>query len=547
MQVEGVAFSDAVMIVVDSAMSIVGIYDNAGTDLSSALLSRSLDNLCTQKQPFFGAEALEALAQHGVWAGTLNHCSARQSPPLHVSAYALWSDTHTIDYYVLLLKRTVSVQKRRDRPWPWPVTQIDPLTKLPDRSCLIATLDEHLSGAHRQKGFTALLFIAFDDLARFNDAFGFDVDDQLIVQLSKSVKSLLGEDDTLARVGNYQFVVVTENLHAVEEAEDLAGRILHMLSEPLTVGANMFYISASIGISLAPIDADNAYKLLKSAENTVRRMQHEGKNQIAFSHHRIETSYEESVQLMADLPAAIENGEIYFVYQCQYSYAEERFVGAEILARWRHHDYGEVSPELFIPLAEQSGMIEPLTIKALIDAAKMFAALEQRGITDFSLSVNISPVFLMNSHFIETIRFLLDYYDLSGKALNFEITEETLIRNMANLTQRLEAIRQMGIRIEVDDYGTGYTSLNYIANLPIDSLKVDRSFVGDIDKDRKRRALLKAIVDMSHAMDIDVIVEGVETQEEDEIIRTFEAMTVQGYHYCEPMVFDDLLAKLKQQ
>jgi EAL domain-containing protein (putative c-di-GMP-specific phosphodiesterase class I) len=153
----------------------------------------------------------------------------------------------------------------------------------------------------------------------------------------------------------------------------------------------------------------------------------------------------------------------------------------------------------------------------------------------------------MSSHFIETIRFLLENYDLSGKALNFEVTEETLIRNMANLTQRLEAIREMGVRIEVDDYGTGYTSLNYLANLPIDRLKVDRSFVCDIEKERKRRALLKAIVDMSHAMDIDVIVEGVETRQEDEVIRTFEAMTVQGYYYCQPLAFDDLLTKLNRQ
>jgi len=545
MQVAGDMFSDAAVIVVDSRMSIVGIYDSDGADLNRGLLSEPLDTLCGGKKHFLPPNVLDALARHGVWQGTLEHCSATQSHPLHVTVLALRNDTNATASYLLLPDHTLSLPNLGDRPSP--VTQIDPLTKLPDRSCLIAALDERLNGAYRKKEFTALFFIAFDDLARFNDAFGFDIDDQLIVQLSKSVKSLLHADDLLARVGNYQFVVVSQHLQGVEEAEALAGRILHMLSEPLTVGANMFYVSASIGISLAPIDADNAYKLLKSAENTVHRMQQEGKNQVAFSHHRVESSYDESVQLMADLPAAIEKGEIYFVYQCQYSYAKERFVGAEILARWQHPDYGDVSPELFIPLAEQSGMIEPLTIKALTEAAKMFAAFEQQNITDFSLSVNISPKFLMSSHFLETIRFLLENYDLSGKALNFEVTEETLIRNMAYLTERLEAIRQMGIRIEVDDYGTGYTSLNYLANLPIDRLKVDRTFVLKIDKERKRRALLKAIVDMSHAMDIDVIVEGVETPQEDEVVRTLEAMTVQGYYYCKPLAFDDLLTKLQYQ
>jgi diguanylate cyclase (GGDEF)-like protein len=542
---EGVTFADAAMVVVDTAMSIVGIYDGNGVAVNSGFLSRELDTLCRKKRHFFSAEALDALAQDGIWQGRADHCGDTNSTARHVTAFALRNSGSVITHYLLFLDHTPTIPNRGDRPEP--VTQTDPLTKLPGRTSLIAVLEERLSHAQRQKEFTALLFIAFDDLARFNDAFGFDVDDQLIVQLSKSVRSLLHADDLLARVGNYQFVVVTQKLHDAEDAEGLAGRILHMLSEPLTIGANMFYVSASIGISLAPVDADNAYKLLKSAENTVHRMQQEGKNQIAFTHNRVETSYDESVQLMADLPAAIENGEIYFVYQCQYSYARERSVGAEILARWRHPEYGEVSPELFIPLAEQSGMIEALTIKALIDAAKMFAAFEKEGIADFSLSVNISPKFLMSSHFIETTRFLLENYDLSGKALNFEVTEEILIRNMANLKQRLEVIREMGIRIEVDDYGTGYTSLNYLANLPIDRLKVDRSFVCDIDKERKRRALLKAIVDMSHAMDIDVVVEGVETRQEDEVIRTFEAMTVQGYYYCKTLSFDDLLGKLKQQ
>jgi len=424
---------------------------------------------------------------------------------------------------------------------------LDPLTKLPDRACLIAELERRLTSAKWQKGSAALLFIEFDDLARFNDVFGFDVDDQLIVQLSKSVRSLLEEEDMLARVGNYQFVIVTQNLNSAEGGERLARRILHMLSEPMTIDANMFYISATIGISLSQTDSDDAYRLLKTAENTVHRMQRDGRERVSFSHHRVESPYEESVKLMADLPAAIENGGIYFVFQCQYSHQLQRFTGAEILARWRHPEYGEVSPELFIPLAEQSGMIEPLTIKALVSVSKMFAELEARGIEGFSISVNISPVFLMTGNFIETIRFMLQNYDLNAKALNFEITEETLTKNMGSLLQILGQIREMGVGIEVDDYGTGYTSLNYLANLPIDTLKVDSSFVRGIDKDTKRRALLKAIVDMSHAMDIGVIIEGVETQSEDEIIKGFEAMTVQGYLYCRPLEFGALLERLQHR
>ena len=248
---------------------------------------------------------------------------------------------------------------------------------------------------------------------------------------------------------------------------------------------------------------------------------------------------------MEDLPAAIENGEICFVYQGQYDHQRERFSGAELLARWKHSKYGEISPGIFIPLAEQSGMIGPLTIKAIIEASKMFAKLEKANIQDFSLSVNISPAVLMASDFIETVQFLRHNYDLIGQQLNFEITEDTLTQNMENLVQILEQIREMEIGIEIDDYGTGYTSLQYLANLPINILKIDRSFVTDIDQDLRKRDLFRAIVNMSHALDIDVIAEGVETALEDAVIREFDFITVQGYYYSKPINPDSLLEQLQ--
>ena len=424
-------------------------------------------------------------------------------------------------------------------------TQIDALTKLPNRTYLTDVLEKRLSSAKQEGRLTSLLFIEFDDLARFNETFGFDIDDKLIVELSEKIKSLLGAEDVLARVGNEQFAIVSQNFTSEESTELFAKRIISMLYEPFFIDPNMFYISASIGISLSSTDEQDAYRLLKTAENTMRKVQKDGQNHIAFTQHKVSSSLQKSIHLMEDLPAAIENGEIYFVYQGQYDHERGRYSGAELLARWRHPKYGEVSPGLFIPLAEQSGMIVPLTIKAIIEASKMFIRLEEANIRDFSLSVNISPAVLMASDFIETVQFLRHSYDLVVKKLNFEITEETLTQNIANLVQLLEQIREMDIGIEVDDYGTGYTSLQYLANLPIDILKIDRSFVSGIDKDLKKRALFQAIVNMSHALDIDVIAEGVETALEDAVIKKFNFITVQGYFYCQPKESDNLLEKLQ--
>lgn len=423
-------------------------------------------------------------------------------------------------------------------------TQIDPLTKLPNRTYVIESLENKLSSSKQNKNLTALLFIEFDDLSRFNETFGFDIDDKLIVQLSRKIASLLEADDILARVGNEQFAIVSQNLQSDESAEIFAKRIITALYEPFFVDPNMFYVSASIGISISSSDKNDGYRLLKTAENTMRKVQKDGKNHIAFTRQEDRSSLEKNICLMKDLPAALENGEIYFVYQGQYSYDKKRFIGAELLARWKHPQYGEVLPEIFIPIAEQSGMIGPLTIKTFIEASKMFAALETMGIKDFSLSINISSVVLMESDFIATVQFLRSNYNLVGKKLNLEIMEETLTQNIDNLVFILEKIREMDIGIQLDDYGTGYTSLRYLALLPITLIKIDKSYVRDIDEDIKRQALFQAIVQMAHALDIDVTVEGVETVVEDEFVQNFDAMTVQGYLYCRPIKCSDFLSKL---
>ncbi len=398
--------------------------------------------------------------------------------------------------------------------------------------------------ADSKKIFTALLFIEFDDLSRFNADLGFCVDEDLMIKISQGIKLLLNSKDIMTRAGNHQMIIMQDH-SSTESAEVLAKRVMHMLSEPCVVDDQMFYIQASIGISLYPLDGKDAVQLIEAAKNTMKHAQQENKTHIGFTQDSmVVVPCEKNIRIMADLPAAIENGEIYFLYQPQYSHNKKCFVGAEILARWKHPKYGEISPEIFIPIAERNGMIGPLTIKALVTASKVFTLLKQHNIDNFSLSVNISPVFLMANSFIETIEFLMDQYDLHGKKLNFEITEEILLKNTDNLITTLDKLKALDIGIELDDFGTGYTSLHQLAYLPIDTLKVDRSFVSNIDKDTKKKALFKAIVDMSFALDIKVIAEGIENSREKSTIETFEAIISQGYFYAKPINLILLLEKL---
>jgi diguanylate cyclase (GGDEF)-like protein len=419
--------------------------------------------------------------------------------------------------------------------------------KLSDYSSLKEILKQRFSEKHSKQIFTSLLFIEFDDLSRFNDAFGFNIDDTLMLKISDDISLFLNRKDIIARVGNHQFIIIQDHSSS-DSAGRLAKRIIHMLSEPCIVDEHMFYIHASIGISLYPIDGEDVCTLIKVAENTMKSIQEDSKTHIGFfKDSTVIVPCEKNIQIMADLPAAIENGEIYFLYQPQYSHREKRFVGAELLSRWEHPQYGEISPELFIPIAEQNGMIGPLTIKALVAASKAFTLFKNEGINDFSLSINVSPVFLMASSFDETIEFLIEQYGLRGKKLNFEITEEIVLKNTDNLIKTLEKLKSLDINIELDDFGTGYTSLQHLAYLPIDTLKIDKSFVNEIDKDVKKKALFKAIVDMSHALDINVIAEGVENSTEDNVIKTFDSITVQGYFYSKPMHLDMLVEKLNSK
>jgi EAL domain-containing protein (putative c-di-GMP-specific phosphodiesterase class I)/GGDEF domain-containing protein len=393
----------------------------------------------------------------------------------------------------------------------------------------------------------ALLSIAFNDLSDLNASFGFDADNRIAGSIDKKIASLLQVDDFFVKTGNGRYLIA-QALQKSTDPETLAREIVQRFAEPCVMGEQMFFVYLSVGISLFPLNARDPYELIKRAENAAIELQKEKKNGIRFAKEEpSDILSDKKAQIMADIPAAIDSGEIYFVYQAQYSHQKECFSGAEILARWKHPYYGTVAPDFFIPLAEQSGMIGSLTVRSLVAAAKAHDRLRAEGVEDFSLSVNISPAFLMTNTFYQTIRFLADEYDLPGKPIHFEITEAVLMRHSQSIVTILEEIEELGIRIELDDYGTGYTSLQHLASLPIHILKIDRSFIHNADKESRKRALLKAIMDMAQALGMQVVAEGVETEEEDRSLRQLGPVIVQGYYYAKPVPLDVLIRQIASQ
>ena len=531
------------IVVLDSRFNVVSVDPVRNRRTGNGAISKTdgpASRFCDPKR-FVIAEMIDALRKEGIWHGVTGR-KGDEDFPAQISAYTIRNRHAQPEYFLLFIDPVY--HSFPEYAATAKTLQIDPLTGLPNRANLMHLMEKRIPIAYEQQKHFGFLFIEFKNLSNYNDMIGIDAEDRLIVQLSDRLRSLGTFDKFLARIGDHQFALLVDGTPPAAPSLREAEHIIRLLSEPFSIDSHLFYLNASIGISLFPEDADDAYGLLKKAESSMKQAKKEGVNRIALSTHKntAEPAYGETLSLMADLPAAIENGEVYFLLQPQYDAVTRRCRSAELLARWRHPRYGEISPAVFIPLAEKSGMIEPLSIKAMTEASKIFSELESSGIHDVALSLNISPFFLMKNDFIETIRFFMENYNLSGKKLNFEITEEILTQSVGNLVHTLDQIRQMGIGIEIDDYGTGFTSINYLANLPIDTLKIDRSFVSGIDVKPKERALYKAVYEMARALGFRVVAEGVETEAENSIVSSFGPVLVQGYYYSKPISSDAFIA-----
>jgi diguanylate cyclase (GGDEF)-like protein len=412
----------------------------------------------------------------------------------------------------------------------------DSATGLPGLRLFIDRLDKEYFAAGKAENQGALLFIAFDDVYRFGQLGGGDKEDRVLRQLTERLEKFCRKRDLLAYVGNDSFVFFRPGVRQVGEAEALAKNLLHRHSEALAVDGELFYLNLAVGIALAPFDGSTGTELVRLAEKAMREARQDGWNHYSFYHRlRSDTRIDMLEQLRKALPEAIEKEEIRFVYQPQFSLEERRFVGAEMLVRWRHESLGELSPELFLPLAEQSGMIRFITMKALTRASTVFQKLEELGRSDFSLSVNLSPSAIFQRDFLENIQFFLTHYELEGKPLNLEITENILAHNMAVMKKTLDALKSMGLGIEIDDYGTGYTSLSTLIELPVDKVKIDRQYVREIDRDPKVRTIYRAMYQTAEALGLGVIAEGVERPEEEEVIASVGPVTVQGWHCSRPL------------
>ncbi|MHC8402515.1 putative bifunctional diguanylate cyclase/phosphodiesterase [Pseudomonas sp. MDT1-17] len=426
------------------------------------------------------------------------------------------------------------------------MAQYDFLTGLPNRQQLQQQLDKILVDAGRLQRRVAVLVVGLDDFKGINEQFSYQTGDQLLLALADRLRAHSGRLGALARLGGDQFALVQADIEQPYEAAELAQSILDDLEAAFALDHQEIRLRATIGITLFPEDGDSTEKLLQKAEQTMTLAKTRSRNRYQFYIASVDTEMRRRRELEKDLRDALARDQFYLVYQPQISYRDHRVVGVEALIRWQHPEHGLVPPDLFIPLAEQNGTIIAIGEWVLDQACKQLRDWHDQGFVDLRMAVNLSTVQLHHAELPRVVNNLLQMYRLPPRSLELEVTETGLMEDISTAAQHLLSLRRSGALIAIDDFGTGYSSLSYLKSLPLDKIKIDKSFVQDLLDDDDDATIVRAIIQLGKSLGMQVIAEGVETAEQEAYIISEGCHEGQGYFYSKPLPARELSAYLKQ-
>ncbi|KKA04369.1 diguanylate cyclase [Pseudomonas ogarae] len=426
------------------------------------------------------------------------------------------------------------------------MAQYDFLTGLPNRQQLQQQLDKILVDAGRLQRRVAVLCVGLDDFKGINEQFSYQTGDQLLLALADRLRAHSGRLGALARLGGDQFALVQADIEQPYEAAELAQSILDDLEAPFAIDDQQIRLRATIGITLFPEDGDSTEKLLQKAEQTMTLAKSRSRNRYQFYIASVDSEMRRRRELEKDLREALAREQFSLVYQPQISYRDLRVVGTEALIRWHHPEHGLVPPDLFIPLAEQNGTIIAIGEWVLDQACKQLREWHDQGFLDLRMAVNLSTVQLHHAELPRVVNNLLQMYRLPPRSLELEVTETGLMEDITTAAQHLLSLRRSGALIAIDDFGTGYSSLSYLKSLPLDKIKIDKSFVQDLLDDEDDATIVRAIIQLGKSLGMQVIAEGVETVEQEAYIIAEGCHEGQGYYYSKPLPARELGAYLKQ-
>ncbi|TAN67305.1 MAG: EAL domain-containing protein [Methylobacter sp.] len=492
----------------------------------------------------------ESLNQKGYWRGEL--VNKHKNGEL----FSIWQRINVIEdenrqvlYYISSFS-DISIIKNTERKL-WQMAHLDSLSGLANRSLFEQRLLQAIFAAKRSGQFGAVIFLDLDDFKKINDCLGHRCGDLLLQEVAKRLQANLRTEDTVARLGGDEFVILLSGLtHKRDDAEKMAGsvaqKVLDALFQTYLLDGQELQISASLGITFFSTGFDESTeKLLRQADIAMYAAKTEGKSTYSFYHPDMLEQANKRLSIENELRSALQHDQIVLFYQPQYD-VRHQLLGFEALARWQHPEKGMISPADFLPIAEETGIIIELGERILYMACKQLAAWQAQGFDVPHLAINISPVQFNHFNFVDSVISALELTGVNPSTLMLEITENLIIKDINEVIEKMRLLKQRGIRFSIDDFGTGYSSLAYLQRMPINQLKIDRSFIQDIIHNENDAAIVNAIIAMACSLKLDIIAEGVETSEQVTYLADCGCNAFQGYWFSRPLPEAEVLSKLNK-
>ena len=423
----------------------------------------------------------------------------------------------------------------------------DALTSLPNRSLFSKLLGQFIAQAQRHGKLLAVAFLDLDRFKQINDTLGHEAGDQLLQEVARRLKSCVRESDAIARLGGDEFVVILPELRDEQDAAGIARKILTTLARPFTLLGQEFRVTASIGISTYPLGGQDEQTLTKNADIAMYHAKEAGKNNFQFYTEQLNASSLERLALESSLRHALERGEFLLHYQAKRDMATGQITGMEALLRWQHPDLGVLAPLRFLPIAEETGLIIPIGKWVLETACRQNVTWQKQGLPRTTIAVNLTSGQFTDERLLEDIAAALRTTGMDPALLELEIAESLLIRDVERALSIITRLKAMGVRIAVDDFGTGYSSLSLLQRFPLDTIKIDRSFVSDIVEAGANEHLTDAIIALGRALSLTVVAQGVETRDQVEFLRSHACDELQGFYFNKPVPADQATRLMESQ
>jgi diguanylate cyclase (GGDEF)-like protein/PAS domain S-box-containing protein len=474
------------------------------------------------------------LRPHEVWRGQMVNCRKDGQPYTVEQTVTPLRDARSEDSYFVIVQEDISERVRAQEQLQR-MARHDFLTDLPNRYSFGEELKIELDRVSRTGGALAVFVIDLDHFKDVNDTYGHPAGDDLLVAVGRRLGQTLRERSTLARLGGDEFAIIQTDLEDPENARGLAIRLLGAFSEPFALRGQNVHASASLGISIYPPGEPDVRSLVKKADMAMYRAKSEGRSTFRFYEEEMDREVRQRMRLGQDLHSATENGELFLEYQPLISLEGSAIVGVEALVRWQHPDLGLIQPNTFIPIAEGSGLIVPIGTWVLETACTQARDWSIRFSVPVPVAVNVSSIQFRDPHFVDSVKTVLDRTGLEPALLQLELTEGTLMQAVSKVEKALESLGELGVQLSLDDFGKGYSSLDYLRRLPLERLKIDRSFVQGLDAGSPDPVIVSVVMALGKKLGLTVIAEGIETEEQCEFLSTEGCSFVQGFLFSRPL------------